>query len=825
MTYLYAKGDGERLSVHIQKVVHAVRQLRDSIPPAHPILNDEFWAYLEYAAIIHDFGKASENFQDYIKWIINGENPKEKVDVGDLVPHSSLSPVFCNWFEWDMAEEWRRNILSAVYFHHDRSKLYNYISEGKIEKVSEGELERLREEFTGMGDEYLNRIARSIGTLNYRFLGLLISPRNVVLRDMFREESEKDINKQRRYIFFKGFLHRADHYASSLDGGDKNGSSIEIRPLDVAVIEGNITREILKGKGGAENLWQFQELKQRENRGRNTILVGSTGIGKTEFAFLWGVGRKLFFTLPMRTMTDEIFRRARVVFNEQAGLLHSSAITTWPEVLGKNREIEVSDIELNMNLSKNLSYPVIVCTGDQVLNVSLKYPTYEKIMAALGYSNLVIDEIQAYSPETSAVIVKTIEDVVEMGGNFLLMTATLPDYIKDEIAKRLPEEEQAAVFSIYSKTGSQDIQKHRIHFVDMGESTGKEEKAEKSTLEIKIEPFYYKVKSIILENPGKKVLITINTVKNAQLFFERLLKDEALLETLSINKENLLLLHSRFTGRHRQNKISRVTGRLHETKENLPEVKFLVTTQIIEASVDIDFDILISELAPLDSLVQRMGRVNRNRGEYKTGKGDVFVIGGYLKDSKWVYNDTTLDLTARMLSSLRRDEEIISEKEKEEVLKKYYNHKDYSKIKRQFQRNLEILDNYILASSKSEAQEIFRKVNSVTIIPFEEIDCFFKRLSEVWADVYKPSENDEKVLRQKFKVKLSELLIAYSTSVRFNVFHRIHHVELGAYLFDKADIPGLKKKSELKRFLKGYFVTLYDSRWQYDEVMGLKECS
>ncbi|MCI0471480.1 MAG: CRISPR-associated helicase Cas3', partial [Candidatus Aminicenantes bacterium] len=509
---------------------------------------------------------------------------------------------------------------------HDRSEIYNLLSEGNIPPATAEELAALKDELRDLLHEYNSLLATNIKTINRRFTKFLLAPQNVILMDSLAGEKKFDFAYRKRYIFFKGLLHRADHYASSLEKEDDNVENIEIEPPPIAAIETALQTEIEESCSETTGLnlketWQYKKLHEKNLRGKNTVLIGATGIGKTEFAFLWGAGKKLFFTLPMRTMTNEIFKRAAKVFDKKnVGLMHSSAAAVLPGILHNVKEGETADVEWHISLSRNLSFPVIVSTGDQVLNASLKYPTYEKIMSTLGYSNLVIDEIQAYSPETSAIIVKTIEEVVHIGGNFLLMTATLPEYIKKEIIDRtkIPEQD---IFTVLSKQGDKDIIKNKI-FLEKIEDNKKEEKPDKpgkTEQDKDLDAFYHKVREIILRNKDKKILVTINTVGNAQQIYKRIKDDAPFLSGLFIKHGNVMLIHSRFIGKDREAKIEKLTNK--ELKAQEPEIKILVSTQVIEASVNIDFDILITETAPLDSLIQRMGRVNRNRGEYSEEKG------------------------------------------------------------------------------------------------------------------------------------------------------------------------------------------------------------
>ncbi|MCX8095835.1 MAG: CRISPR-associated helicase Cas3', partial [Caldisericia bacterium] len=119
-----------------------------------------------------------------------------------------------------------------------------------------------------------------------------------------------------------------------------------------------------------------------------------------------------------------------------------------------------------------------------------------------------------------------------------------------------------------------------------------------------------KIKQILnqAEN-GKRVLVILNTVSQAQDVYEKLIK---------LNRPNIkiFLLHSRFSLEDR--KLKEVNILNNEFKNPKPlkekEGKILITTQVVEASLNIDADVLFTEICPLDSLVQRMGRVVRRVG-------------------------------------------------------------------------------------------------------------------------------------------------------------------------------------------------------------------
>lgn len=110
---------------------------------------------------------------------------------------------------------------------------------------------------------------------------------------------------------------------------------------------------------------------------------------------------------------------------------------------------------------------------------------------------------------------------------------------------------------------------------------------------------------------GKKILVVCNTVVQAQKVFKH----------LSTFASKAVLLHGAFTGEDRTIHEKELKDG-EKDKEN--PIKLLVGTQAIEVSLDIDYDILYTEPAPIDALIQRFGRVNRKRKK-------VFVLLLYLE--------------------------------------------------------------------------------------------------------------------------------------------------------------------------------------------------
>lgn len=131
----------------------------------------------------------------------------------------------------------------------------------------------------------------------------------------------------------------------------------------------------------------------------------------------------------------------------------------------------------------------------------------------------------------------------------------------------------------------------------------------------------------------QKVLIVCNQVKRAQTVFEHM-------QELFPESEKMLI-HSRFM----RNDRSRKEGELKEVYNEKAEGCIVVSTQVVEVSLDISFDLMITEAAPLDALIQRFGRINRKRNEYTIGKfKPVYVLAPLeKKDDALPYDLTVLE--------------------------------------------------------------------------------------------------------------------------------------------------------------------------------------
>ncbi|MFD1361707.1 CRISPR-associated helicase Cas3' [Lentibacillus salinarum] len=461
------------------------------------------------------------------------------------------------------------------------------------------------------------------------------------------------------YILIKGLLHRLDHAASA---------HIPVE-VDTNVNIADLTHNYMQENFGERSLRPLQEYTY-QNQNKNLIIIAQTGMGKTEASLLWAGNDKTFFTLPIRVSLNALYDRVHSDMNyKNVGLLHGTSASH----LDKNGD---EDWEIIFDQSQNFSNKLLFTTIDQILKFPFKFKGYEKFFATMAYSKVIIDEIQAYNPWIVAVLLKAIEMIHKIGGKFMIMTATMPQIYLDELADRGILDDN----TIVNEFVDESLIRHRISLQDMGIYDDKDRIVEMAT--------------------NQKVLIIVNTVDRAIDLFKQL------------EGENVHLLHSRFVQRDRallENEIKRFAD--EETNG------IWITTQLVEASIDIDFDILFTELSTIDSLLQRLGRCYRNR-KLDHENSNVYIYTDDVSGSKYVYDEDILNLTEKYL--LAYDTKLLSEKNKVELVKKIYSKEELqgTKFYEQFNNavhKLNYLEDY--QYTNDEAQEILRGIQSVTVIP------------------------------------------------------------------------------------------------------------
>lgn len=443
-------------------------------------------------------------------------------------------------------------------------------------------------------------------------------------------------------IISKGLLHRCDYSASA---------NIPIEyPADFLTdkMQAMMQRwKLEKQDAGWNEMQQFCI----EHTNDNIIVTAQTGMGKTEAGLLWIGNNKGFFILPLKTAINAIYERVKkeVIqgekLDERIGLLHSDTRAYYAFHDNENKaDMDTEDKEYDFmdyySKTKSLSMPLTVSTLDQLFDFVFKYWGYEMKLATLSYSKIVIDEIQMYSADLLAYLIYGIQRITRLGGKVAVVTATLPPFIRDELKKTGFDGD------VVEGCFTNELIRHNVKVYESEIDSGL---------------IAQKYNDNTIKNKPNKILVVCNTVNKAQEIY-RLLRDE-------YDIDNIYLIHNKFTRQDRSKKEEEII-RFGDTK-NTSVSGIWVATSIVEASLDIDFDVLFTELSDLNGLFQRLGRCNR-KGVKSTEEYNCFVftkINPNLikdKESGKGFIDSTLHNLSK--EALKKVDGILTEKDKVRML-------------------------------------------------------------------------------------------------------------------------------------------------------------
>jgi CRISPR-associated endonuclease/helicase Cas3 len=515
------------------------------------------------SANFHDIGKLSNEFQRYIR-----KETKEKTT--HAIEGGYLFSFLTESIDIDFL-----SIFFSIVKHHGslldiRDDIYRYSN------ANEYDFEK---------DSWLEKLAIIESNLN------VDSKHNAEsfhkLMRMFLENFENFSTLEQFFLFKKRYsrLILADKFEAIFNESYQNIDYLPIKQIDTYIqnIDNIISSKPKNDFRNSAKKAIFDNYQKNKNS--NIYLIKApTGVGKTFIALELaltiakdrGDKRRIITAIPFTSIIDQTHKEYENILGDVLKYHH---LTKYKE---QENEDEKEQFSQKVFLTDIWHENFIVTTFNQLLYTLFSNHNRDNVrLETLRDSVIIVDEVQNIPRVIISNIVKIFELFAkEYNIHFIIMSATMPSF------EGLFE--NSVILSedwFYHKKEN----RYRLHFI-----------ADMNTFE---------VLSDEINSQDKSVLCVVNTIDKAKTLFEEIEGEE---------REDKFLLTTHQIPLHRQEIIGEITDALSKGKK----IK-LISTQLIEAGVDLDFDIGYREFAPFGSIIQMAGRVNR---EGKKGICDVFVF-------------------------------------------------------------------------------------------------------------------------------------------------------------------------------------------------------
>ncbi|MDR1007952.1 MAG: CRISPR-associated helicase Cas3' [Campylobacteraceae bacterium] len=537
-----------------------------------------------FCAYFHDIGKATKEFQETIKNGLKSYHPMYSASILENIEK----------FEYKNEDIYINLLLIVSLTHHTlmpytaNSSKFTFLDEAKD----------FFENYRSKYELYMQKTCK----YNFEFK----FSENIKLEIECIEDSLKYIENNNilrtLYSYISGILNIADWLASAKFA--KNATNITFNVLP--------SKEAFISKLSFDKLRSFQE-NLSECAGSVLVEI-PTGEGKTEGSLLWAINNlknkntKIIYTLPTQTTSNKLYERIQSFFDkEMCGLIHSSAKVYLEKEYEKDNGFIDENFRSDFLFNKSFNKPVTVSTIDSLLKYFINIGRFNIAIKNFLNSVIIVDEVHSYDFKLMGFLKRFLELCnKEYEVKVCLMSASIPNKTK-----------QLLGIKSYQTVHQNDLFKKKANQITKKEC-------------VMDDDFNLLEEKICLK---KNTLIIRNTVRSATLTYKRLK------ENLDPEKFEIILYHAAFKKIDKNQKEKLIFEKLEKSKTNKPLI--LIATQIVEISLDIDFDILFTDNAPIDALIQRFGRINRKKSLNK--KGEVFI---YKYDKAFPYKNTyILELT------------------------------------------------------------------------------------------------------------------------------------------------------------------------------------
>ncbi|OQY08082.1 MAG: hypothetical protein B6I28_05170 [Fusobacteriia bacterium 4572_132] len=680
------------------------------------ISNEEIEKTLEIVLFYHDIGKATKYFQEYLKAKINKEEYK---DDEKLTYHSLISASIASYKVYNLLENSdNRELLSLFSFIAIRKHHGNFENIEEMLTISKNNLEIMNKQMNNIICKNLEKY----------------------IEDIKFEKLEKFIKE---LLFFE-FEEKMENYYllnyiySILTYSDKTEVAIGFTE-DIKFPEniGNIVDKYKAEK--FKNLEKIEINKLRENIYNESIktlnkvyktekifsLNVPTGGGKTlsvlNLAFkLMGKDknvRRIIYALPYTSIIDQTEKILKDIFKTY-GLNSKNYLLTHHHMAETKIKYGENDFEGNKAqlLIENWDKPFILTTFWQLFNslITNKNSQLRKFHN-IANSIIILDEIQTIPYEYWELINKLFIKLTEIFDcRIIFLTATMPLIFREDKKEIYPLIDKNKRNEYFSK-----FNRYKINIL--------KNKKSDEIQSYNINELFEEAVEDIERNKNKNFLFVFNTIKSSKNFFE-------LLKEKNFSNRELIYLSTNILPIERKKRIERI--------KKSSQRKIVVSTQLIEAGVDIDLDIVYRDFTIFDSLIQTAGRCNRNNRKDYVGNIKVFKLknDNDRYDYNYIYKKLQIIITNEILSNnnnfFEKDLLVIIDKYFSVINQKKSNNEstnllnsikslNYEKIEKDFELIEEIPSSLIFVERNKKASQLLKNLKEII-----NIENKFERKSE-----------------------------------------------------------------------------------------------
>lgn len=585
----------------------------------------------------HDFGKATSFFQEKLRCAISGEELAEDIT---LTYHAKISAIFTAYQVHEAIKDEKTGALLSIVSFIAVSKHHGNLDElDRMLVISKNDWKILEKQWNSIDFETF-KIEKN------DFIKIEEYAKNLLWLSA-------DLSKSLEIFVLTNFFFSILTYSDKSEVIFGKSNYLEM-PDDIENLVTTYKKEKFKSSKPTElneireNLYNICGNFFASKRDEKIFSINiPTGSGKTLNVINAALKilshdkslKRIIYTLPFTSIIDQTSEIIDKIFLTN-GIKTDKFFTVHhhlAEIKESEDENEMICGDKAQFIVENWDKPFILTTFWQLFNsiIANKNSQLRKFNN-ISDSIIILDEIQTIPYRYWELANKTLSKIAEIFNcRIILLTATMPlifDESNHEIVPVIEYDKRKECFSKFSRYILKPINNIK---------------------KIPIKQLQDLAFKKIETEPDKNFLFVFNTIKTSMLFFNSLRE--------KFPDEELIYLSTNIIPIERREKIEKI--------KNSQKRKIVVSTQLIEAGVDIDLDVVFRDFAPLDSIIQTAGRCNRNNRDIE---GEVFIFkmenSSGKEDCNYIYKGITLDATL----DLFKEKNEIRESELFDLINKYY---------------------------------------------------------------------------------------------------------------------------------------------------------